>query len=80
MNLNLFNSVLAKFELIMKSKSNYKCSQCQLRNICKLYYKHITIVNDDSSIINKWQVALTDDTKVIICDCNMFTIHKHKHW
>ncbi len=31
-----------------------------------LYYKHITIVNDDSSIINKYRVSLVDDTRVII--------------
>ncbi len=31
-----------------------------------LYYKHITIVNDDSSVVNKWWVSLTDDTTVVI--------------
>jgi hypothetical protein len=31
-----------------------------------LYYKHITIINDDSSIINKWRNSFTDDTRIII--------------
>ncbi len=35
-----------------------------------LYYKHITIVNDDSSFINKVNPSLTDDTRVVIYDCN----------
>jgi hypothetical protein len=32
------------------------------------------IVNDDSSIINEWRVSLTDDTRVVIYDRNMFII------
>ncbi len=39
-----------------------------------LYYKHIMIVNDDSSIINMSLKSLTDDTRVIIYDRNMFII------
>ncbi len=39
-----------------------------------LYYKHITIVNDDSSIINKWLESFTDDTRVIVQNHNMFII------
>ncbi len=39
-----------------------------------LYYKHVTIINDDSSIINKWRVSLTDDTTVAIYYCNMFVM------
>jgi hypothetical protein len=39
-----------------------------------LYYKHIAIVNDDPSIINKWWVSHTDDTRVIIYNRNMFII------
>jgi hypothetical protein len=42
---------------------------------CGLYFKHITIVNDNSSIVNKWLVTLTDDTRVVIYDCNVFIIH-----
>jgi hypothetical protein len=45
-----------------------------LTTISGLYYKYITIVKDDSSDINKWQVSLTDDTRVDIYDRNMFII------
>jgi hypothetical protein len=39
-----------------------------------LYYKHMTIVNDDSSVIGKWSPKRIDDTRVVICDQNMFII------
>jgi hypothetical protein len=39
---------------------------------CDLYYKPITIVNDDSMVINKLEASLTDDTRVIIYDCHVF--------
>jgi hypothetical protein len=39
-----------------------------------LYYKHITIVSDDSSIVNKWRVFCSDNIRVIIYDCNVFKI------
>ncbi len=37
-----------------------------------LYNKHITIINDDSRVISKWQVSLIDDARVIIYDHEMF--------
>ncbi len=39
-----------------------------------LYYKPITVVNDDWSIVNIWLESLTDDTTVVIYDRNMFII------
>jgi hypothetical protein len=39
-----------------------------------LYYKHVTIINDNSSIINKWSFKLIDDARVVIYDCNRFII------
>jgi hypothetical protein len=39
-----------------------------------LYYKHITIVNDGSSIVNKFEASLTDDIRVIIYDHHMFIV------
>ncbi len=39
-----------------------------------LYYKHITTVDDDSSIINKLEASLTDDVRVIIYDRHMFIV------
>jgi hypothetical protein len=39
-----------------------------------MYYKHITIVNDDSSIVDKFEASLADDTGVIIYDRHMFIV------
>ncbi len=41
---------------------------------CGLYYKHVTIINDDSRVINKLEASLTDDARVIIYDRHMFII------
>ena len=41
---------------------------------CGVYYKHITIINDDFSIINKFEASLTDDARVIIYDHHMFIV------
>jgi hypothetical protein len=38
------------------------------------YYKPITIINDDSSIINKLETSLIDDARVVIYDRNMFIV------
>ncbi len=43
-------------------------------HICGLYYKHVAIVNDDSSIISKWSFKLRDDPRVIIYDHHRFII------
>jgi hypothetical protein len=42
--------------------------------ICGLCYKQITIINDDSIIVNNRLESLTDDTRVIIYDRNLFII------
>ncbi len=39
-----------------------------------VYYKHVTIINDDSSIVNKFQGSLTDDTRVVIYDHHRFIV------
>jgi hypothetical protein len=41
---------------------------------CGLYYKHITIVNDGPSVVNKFEASLTDDTRGIIHDRHMFIV------
>ncbi len=41
---------------------------------CGLYFKHIMIINDDSSVINKFETSLTDDTRVIIYNHHMFIL------
>jgi len=37
-----------------------------------MHYKHVTIVNDESSVINEWSFKIIDDTRVIIYDRNRF--------
>ncbi len=41
---------------------------------CGLYYKHLMIVNDDSSVISKWSFKLIDNPRVIIYDRHRFII------
>jgi hypothetical protein len=43
-------------------------------DISGLYYKPITIINDDSSIVNKFETSLIDDARVVIYDHHMFII------
>jgi hypothetical protein len=42
--------------------------------ICGLYYKHLTIVNYSSSIVNKLKALLTDGARVVIYDCHVFIL------
>ncbi len=39
-----------------------------------LYYKPMTIVNDDSRVVNKLETPLNDDARVIIYDRHMFIV------
>jgi hypothetical protein len=39
-----------------------------------LYYKHVTIVIDNSSIISKWSFKLIDDPSIVIYDRHRFII------
>jgi hypothetical protein len=48
--------------------------------ICVLYYKHITIINDNSSVVNKFEASLTDDARVIIYDCHMSIVQTTEVW
>ncbi len=43
-------------------------------HISDLCYKPMTIVNDDSRVINKLEALLTDNARVIIYDCHMFIV------
>jgi hypothetical protein len=40
-------------------------------SISGLYYKPMTIVNDDSRVVNKLEASLTDDARVFIYDCHI---------
>jgi len=41
---------------------------------CGLFYKHTTIENGDSSVVNKFEVSLTDGARVVICNHHMFIV------
>ncbi len=41
---------------------------------CGLYYKHVMIVNDVSSVVSKWSIKLIDDPSIVIYDRNRFII------
>jgi len=44
-----------------------------LRETSVLYYKSMTIVNNDSRVINKFETSLTDDARVAThLRCHMF--------
>ncbi len=49
-------------------------NRLQIIDFSGMYYKPITIVNDDSGIINKLETSLIDDARVIICDRHMFIV------
>ncbi len=40
--------------------------------ISGLYYKPMTIINDNSRVVNKLETSLTDNPRVIIYDHHMF--------
>ncbi len=42
--------------------------------VCDLYYKHLMIIYDDSSVVSKRSSKLIDDAGVVIYDSNMFII------
>jgi hypothetical protein len=44
-------------------------------NITGLYYKHMTIINNDSSIFNKLGASFTDDVRVVIYIIRFSTGH-----
>ncbi len=41
---------------------------------CGLYYKPMTIVNDDSRVITKLETSLTDNARVIIYEHHKFIV------
>ncbi len=44
------------------------------KQFCSLYYKHMMIVNEDSSIVSEQSFLLIDDVRGIIYDRRMFII------
>ncbi len=52
----------------------YNLSAFIINSFCSLYYSHITIINYESSIANKFGASLTDDATVFIYDFHMFIV------
>ncbi len=48
--------------------------QFQVAPCSGLYYKPMTILNDDSRVVNKLEASLTDDARVVIYDHYMFIV------
>jgi hypothetical protein len=46
----------------------------QLCHPCGLYYKHTTIVNYASTIVNRLEALLTEDARVTIYDRHVFIV------
>ncbi len=51
-----------------------KCNKHKKFHLQWLYYKHMAIVNDDSSIVNKLETSLSDDARVVIYGRHMFIV------
>ncbi len=43
-----------------------------------MYYKPVTIVNDDARVVNKLEASLTDDPRVVTYDRHMFIVQATK--
>jgi hypothetical protein len=39
-----------------------------------MYYKPMTIINDDSRVVNKLEASLTDNARVVIYNHHMFIV------
>ncbi len=50
-----------------------------ISNTSGLYYKPLIIINYDSMVINKLETSLTDDARVVMCDCHMFIVQATDH-
>ncbi len=53
----------------------FSCKNAKWHEVTSgLYYKLMTIVNDDSMVINELEASLTDDTRVVIYDRHVFIV------
>jgi hypothetical protein len=59
---------------LQKEQVNFRFKRFYESDSCDPYYKNVTIINDDSSVISKRSFKLIDDARVIIYDHNMFII------
>jgi hypothetical protein len=58
----------------MPNKEQNLTQAFRSRSTCGLYCKLSTIVNDDSSIINKFEASLTDAARVVIYNHHRFIV------
>ncbi len=56
--------------MLLREDQSIKAIYTYNVDICGLYYKPMTIVNDDSRVINKLEASLTDNARDIIYDCH----------
>ncbi len=52
----------------------YDCNMFFSTDHCGLYYKLVTIIIDDSSVISKWSFKLIDDPRILIYDNNTLIV------
>ncbi len=45
-----------------------------MSDTCGLYYKPMTIINEDSRVVTKLETSFTDDARVVIYDSHMFIV------
>ncbi len=65
---------LTSFRVLVSKVEVYPIGIHLLEDTCGLYYKPMTIVNDDSRVITKLETSLTDDARVVIYDRHMFIV------
>ncbi len=41
---------------------------------CGVYYKHVTIINDNSRIVSKWSSKFIDDARGVIYNSHMLIV------
>ncbi len=65
------------FDTDKRSSLSLHCTNEKIiyKHHCGLYYKHITIVDYNSSIVNKLGPSLTHDARVVIYNHHVFIVH-----
>ncbi len=60
--------------LLVRGLKSFAVDERSSLLVSGLYYKTMTIVTDDSRVINKLETSLTYDAGVVIYDCHMFIV------
>ncbi len=63
-----------KYSNLLDSFESYDKKQCCEYDSSGLCNKHVMIVNDDSRVISKGSIKLSDDLRVVIYDRHRFII------